>query len=330
MRKVLVLTHQGDPHAEAVCSRFDEERIPWFSIITENLPSRYFLTVRSPQGEVVIKDNLGKELVLDSSWNIWFRRISNPSIEDTMHPTIHPTMHPDLVQLVNDETWKTWEGIMMSHTGKVVSDPAAINAASNKLHQLDLVRKSGYSSIYIPETLVTNDIIEVKKFYEQHDGNICFKLHKGANVNMNGDNYIVYTNKITPEHLTNFDSLRLNPSLFQEYIEKDYELRVTVIGEEVIGIAIHSQSSEISKVDFRRYDFKNVKYEHVKLPDEVENLCRYMLKHYDLKFGAFDFIYNKEGRYVFLELNPNGQWLWLEQLSGYNISKVLASYLGKE
>jgi len=53
-----------------------------------------------------------------------------------------------------------------------------------------------------------------------------------------------------------------------------------------------------------------------------------MTKHYELNFGAFDFILRKnDEKYVFLKLNPNGQWLWLEQLSKFKISKVLADYL---
>ena len=93
-----------------------------------------------------------------------------------------------------------------------------------------------------------------------------------------------------------------------------------------MGTAIYSQDSELSKVDYRRYDF-NVSYRSVKLPGKVEYFCRLMLQGNRLRFGTFDFIYSKDGNYFFLELNPNGQWLWLEQLTDLKISKVLANYL---
>ena len=93
-----------------------------------------------------------------------------------------------------------------------------------------------------------------------------------------------------------------------------------------MGTAIYSQDSELSKVDYRRYDF-NVSYRSVKLPGKVEYFCRLMLQGNRLRFGTFDFIYSKDGNYFFLELNPNGQWLWLELKSGYNLTKDIAENL---
>ena len=94
-----------------------------------------------------------------------------------------------------------------------------------------------------------------------------------------------------------------------------------------MGVAIYSQESEISRIDYRRYDF-NVPYKALELPTKIQDFCLSMTRHYGLHFGAFDFIVTKkEKNFVFLELNPNGQWLWLEQLSGFPISRSLAAYL---
>ena len=57
-----------------------------------------------------------------------------------------------------------------------------------------------------------------------------------------------------------------------------------------MGTAIYSQDSELSKVDYRRYDF-NVSYRPVKLPGKVEYFCRLMLQGNRLRFGTFDFIF---------------------------------------
>ena len=115
--------------------------------------------------------------------------------------------------------------------------------------------------------------------------------------------------------------------LFQEYIDKDFEIRIISTDRTSTGIAIHSQDSDISRVDYRRYDFENVKYIPIKLPESVKTFCSRMLTHYGLHFGASDFIYSKDGKYFFLELNPNGQWLWLEEQSGYNLTKEVAENL---
>jgi len=163
--------------------------------------------------------------------------------------------------------------------------------------------------------------------YALNDENICFKLQKGAIVDLNDEKYSVMTNLITEQDIKEDDLMRQCPHLFQRYFDKEYEVRVTAIGDKITGTAIHSQESDLSKVDYRRYDF-TVSYRSIQLPKYVEEFCYLMLKHYELHFGAFDFIVTKKDKeFVFLELNPNGQWLWLEQLSGFKISKVLADYL---
>ena len=127
--------------------------------------------------------------------------------------------------------------------------------------------------------------------------------------------------------MENVDLVSSVPSLFQEYIDKEFEVRIVSTDITSTGIAIYSQDSEVSKVDYRRYDFENVKYKKVEIPDTVKEFCSKMLKHYGLHFGVFDFIQSKAGKYVFLELNPNGQWLWLEEESGYNLTKEVAENL---
>ena len=106
-----------------------------------------------------------------------------------------------------------------------------------------------------------------------------------------------------------------------------YEIRIIATEKDSTGIAIHTQESEISKVDSRKYDLDNVPHEQIKLPNNVKEFCSGILQNYGLHFGVLDFIYSKSGKYVFLELNPNGQWLWLEEQSGYNLTKEVAENL---
>ena len=319
MKNILILSHDKDPHAITVGNALKKKNIPFFYFITEDLPTSYNISFDSKYLNYTI-ENKDTTINLDGNWNIWNRRILDPKFPDGINI--------NLAEIIVGETRKTWEALLESHKGRVISKPSAINLANNKLTQLEFVKRNT-QEIYIPDTIVTNDPKKVKFFYETHCGNICFKLHRSNSVKFENEEYIVYTNKLKLEDLLSIENVRANPSMFQEYIDKEYELRITVIGNEVIPIAIHSQDSEISKVDFRRYDFDKVKYEYKKVPDDVSNLCLAITKHYGLNFGAFDFIKDKQGRYVFLELNPNGQWLWLEQLSGYKISEVLADYLIK-
>ena len=173
---------------------------------------------------------------------------------------------------------------------------------------------------------MTNDPEAASVFFQKYSP-ICHKLQKAALVKRGEEYLTTYNNLVNAEQMRQIDLIARNPSLFQAYIDKAYEIRITALEHTVIGIAIHSQDSAQSRLDYRRYDFENVPYTHVELPDHVTQFCSDMIRHYGLLFAEFDFIYTKNREYVFLELNPNGQWLWLELKSQYPLSKDVAQNL---
>src|SRR3989344_4088401 len=303
MKSILILTHEGDPHAESVCKYFENKDVKYFRVDVDNLIGNYSVTFDSNSGLFLISDTK-RTILVDDQWNIWNRRM--------VDPVLPQDVPKELEDIVFTETKKTLEGLLFSHKGKVVNRPQANFGANNKIDQLRFVKGYG-NGIYIPETLVTNNHAELHKFYRQHP-KICHKLQKVALVQEKGSDctLVTYTNILNEEHIQNADLIVRNPSFFQKYIEKKVELRITALENEVIGIAIHSQDSEQSKIDFRRYDFDNVTYEKVELPLHVEKFCKDLLNNYGLSFGEIDMILTPEEKYVFLELNPNGQWLWLE------------------
>ncbi len=115
--------------------------------------------------------------------------------------------------------------------------------------------------------------------------------------------------------------------MVQEYVPKDVELRVTIVGRKVFACAIHSQDSELTKHDWRKYDFGNVRHELCTLPGEVEQNLIALLRFWNLSYGAIDLVRTPDGRYVFLEINPNGQWGWIEELTGAPIAETIAETL---
>lgn len=115
--------------------------------------------------------------------------------------------------------------------------------------------------------------------------------------------------------------------MLQEYVEKALEFRVTIIGGRIFTCAIHSQDSERTRHDWRRYDFEKVKHEVYQLPVEVEQKLLALMKEWGLVYGAMDMILTPSGEYVFLEVNPTGQWGWIEYLTGMPISRTIAELL---
>ena len=314
-KKVLILTHLEDSHASSVRDYLSKRKVENFTVVTENLLKDYKINFSSNDLIYTIGDR-NETIELTPSWNIWNRRI--------MIPDRKKGMPKDLQDLVTDECEKTWDGLLMAHKGKVVNRPQNHFYANSKLDQIKFALEN---SMLVPDTIVTTDPNKLRDFYEKHRGNICFKLQKGATIKTPEGNKIVYTNKVTREQMENASLVSSHPSLFQEYIDKEFEIRIISTDKNSTGIVIHSQDSEISKIDYRRYDLENVKYNHIELPKDVKSFCSNMLVHYGLHFGAFDFIYSKEGRYVFLELNPNGQWLWLQEQSGYDLTGEVAENL---
>lgn len=316
MKKVLMLTYGDDPHANSVSNYFDSCGVDYFRIDTEKLIDNYKITFDSNSSLYKISSDSRSEFI-DGDWNIWNRRLLDPDMIKKAPKNIE--------EMVFEETQRTWDGLLQSHLGKVVNRPLNQKIANNKINQLVLAKKLG--GVYVPNTVVTNDPLVVKEFYEDNDENICFKLQKGIVLESSNGYLTVYTNKVSKGDLENVNLVSSHPCLFQEYIEKDFEFRVVSTKKGNHSIGIYSQNSDISKVDYRKYDFDNVPYEKINLPIETENFCSNMLNHYNLDFGVFDFIRSENGEDVFLELNPNGQWLWLEDLAKYNLTEHVGNNL---
>jgi glutathione synthase/RimK-type ligase-like ATP-grasp enzyme len=111
----------------------------------------------------------------------------------------------------------------------------------------------------------------------------------------------------------------------QSEIIKSFELRVTVIGHSVFAVSIDSQSSELTRTDWRPHA-ELCKHQIFELPQKIHDFCIAFLNNFELEFGAFDFIVDCNGEYVFLECNPFGQYLWTEYETGAKITQAILDY----
>jgi glutathione synthase/RimK-type ligase-like ATP-grasp enzyme len=207
--------------------------------------------------------------------------------------------------------------------------------ASGRLIQLQRAAQLG---LEVPRTLITSDPEAVRTFYDQCGGQIVFKVMsdpflgapKLAQKYPEGlpeKPFITTTTLITASELAQLNSVRLVPCLFQEYIPKRLELRVTVIGDEIFAAEIHSQEHEQTRIDWRN-NTVDIPYRKATLPQEIADRCLRLVKSYGLNFSALDLILTLDGRYVFLESNPNGQFIFIEKLvPELRMTEALASCL---
>ncbi len=198
-----------------------------------------------------------------------------------------------------------------------VNDPGRDHVAHRKPYQLRVAQDAG---LRIPHTLITNDPDEARRFVDARGyRDVIYKAFSATERDWRE------TRLLRPDELALLDNVRYAPVIFQEYVRAQYDVRVTVVGDELFAAAIHSQDTEYP-VDFRM-DMANARIEAVSLPDEVQDGLRDLMARLGLVYGAIDMRLTPDEKYVFLEINPAGQWLFVEQQTRQPIAAALAGVL---
>jgi len=205
-----------------------------------------------------------------------------------------------------------------------VSEPAQIRRASLKLLQL---RKAIELGLRVPRFVVTNDVSQAKSFIASCPGGVVVKVLALPTIFSPDRVATLYTHLITKNDLSQIDSVSLGPTYLQEYVPKSMDIRVTVIGRSLFAVGIDAAGVESGRVDFRRAEVFELPHHPIKLPRRVEKACLDLVEWLGLQFGAIDLLLTGEGEYVFLEINPNGQWLWIEWMTGLPLTKAICDLL---
>lgn len=209
---------------------------------------------------------------------------------------------------------------------RFVNDPGRERDASNKIEQLAAAAEEGLAT---PRTIVTNDPDEVRAAHRLWNGAMVTKLLSALTTEMGAPSAAVYTSPVGEEDLADLDGLRLGPMIFQERVEKARELRVACVGERLFAGAIDASRTEAGRLDWRRSTAAECEWRPGALPDDVGRRLVAVARRLGLVFGAADFIVTPDGRHVFLEINPAGEWGMLERDLGLPISEAIADELAK-
>jgi MvdD family ATP-grasp ribosomal peptide maturase len=290
--------------------RFDTDRYP-----TEVRLSAYHgrdgderLTLANHEGEFDLREVTA----------VWHRRLN-------FGAQIPTTLDGQLRRASLGETRAAAQGTLASLKAFRVDAVQHIRHAENKQLQLQAARELGLET---PRTLTTNDPSAVRAFAESCEGGMVTKMLSSFAVYEGGREMVVFTNQVRPEDLADLSGLRLCPMTFQEMIPKALELRVTVVGDRVMAASIDSQSSERAAHDWRRDGLRMIQdWRPYELPHEVEEKILRLMDYFVLNYGAIDIIVTPDGRHVFLEVNPAGEFFWLELYAGLPVSDALADIL---
>lgn len=318
---ILILTCPGDVHAEHVAGLAAARGADPVVFDPADYPVRARIDAAyGPRGRVrrrLRTESAGVDL--DALTAVWFRR---PGL-----PAAHPEIADAAARTYVEQECAAFCGDLWDQLDcRMVPAPRArVKLAQRKSSQLALAGRLGFE---LPDTLITNDPDEFLDFYDRHEGRLITKaLNLPWPAREDGEITARLTEAVSTRDAAYADAIRFAPVIAQEYVPKRVELRVTVVGRAVFAAEIHSQESNHARLDWRRYDLSTTRHQAHRLPGEVARRCVELVERLGLCYGAIDLILTPDGRYVFLEVNPSGQWLWIEKATGLPIGEALCDLL---
>lgn len=163
----------------------------------------------------------------------------------------------------------------------------------------------------VPETIVTNDPDHAISFSKR--GDVVAKPLRQALIDDGDRGKVIFTSRIGTSIEGQTTSIELAPVIFQREVRKQADIRVIVVDDCVFATAIASQEHEETSVDWRKGVRTDLVHRTTTLPRDVDRACVAVTKALGLRYSAIDLIEDRDGKYWFLEANPNGQWAWIEQ-----------------
>ena len=222
-----------------------------------------------------------------------------------MHPVPDPTLSQPERRFIIGELRHLAFGLVFDPRVTWVNPIDKVSVAEHKLHQLQIASSLG---LQVPRTLVSADMDELRAFVlSNKNGTIIKPIFHGLFFD-GVSRHSIYTRRINVEDL-DVESLRVCPILLQEEVPRIADVRVTFIGSDCFVADIRGDETLI---DWRDPSVA-VDYEVSCLDDMTKALCKKILSELGLLYGAFDFIRKPDDNLTFLELNPTGEWAWLEE-----------------
>lgn len=298
---IIVVTHSSDVTADFQCARLTDEGMQFVRIDSDTVVAR--VKVRATEDEVTLDIDDCRYALSDVSC-VWLRR---PKAIDVSAIDAGERVH------ASTEWGEALEGFLSQLPERLwINHPSRNARASHKIAQLRNARRAG---LRVPPTLVTQDADEAKAFLASHAGRIIAKpLYAGyIERNVAEEDTSIYTSRVAPEHLERRELLRRCPTLFQGEIEKQFDVRVCYVDGRLRCVRMDRQDSAGRQIlDIRRDNMAGVRYTLIEPPEDVAAALRRLLEQYSLRFAAIDFAVGTDGAWVFFEINPNGQWAWLD------------------
>jgi hypothetical protein len=245
------------------------------------------------------------EIAANEISGLWWRRPRWPDPDKVI-------AHPTASRVAAAESWQAIVGSLMATVKNVFNEPAKSAAAAVKLFQLEM---AAFMGLRVPRTLVTNDPEQARSFVENQSAGAICKMLSGATAGPGFETHRL-------EKLGDLWRIKKCPIFLQEYVAGEHDVRVTAIGERVFSARIEFEKDQ-NCIDTR---FTSKSISETRLPLDIEVKIASLVRTLGLVYSAVDLRYS-DGEYTFFELNPEGQYLWIEIESGLAISAEIARRL---
>lgn len=318
---ILCLTHSNDYYTvDIVMKRFSELGIDTYRLNTDCFSDQlsFDYSINNTAATVTITDG-DRTITLEEVTGVWHRKSWSIAVPEDLD---------DNFKSIYLQEYGTMRAIFMEALKQVPwfnRLSADIRIGNNKWEQLAAAAQQG---IEIPKSLFTNNEEKVKSFFYQECGKqMIAKLHGSLAKSMSGATGFFPTTLIGESNLDGLAGLVYCPMIFQELIPKAYELRIIYINGIFFTGKINAGTSQRGKTDWRIATDVTLGWEVYTLPDTICTALTKMMQQLELFFGAIDMIRHTDGRYVFLEVNPQGEWGMLQRDLNYPIGETIAEQI---
>jgi glutathione synthase/RimK-type ligase-like ATP-grasp enzyme len=316
MTNVLLISNKTDVTTDFIVRELVQSGISFYRLNTEEVGENIKVSFDFDSGKFLLIDEFRPAPIdlLDFS-SVYFRRPGLKGSFTDINTAEANFLRSELTALLNG-MYKILQNSFWLNT------PENIRVAENKIYQLILAKELGFD---IPASLITNSPQHALSFHAANQQESIIKPMKSGMVEAGREEGIIYTSKLSLNQ-DNVERISGCPVFLQKLVAKEADIRITVVGNRLFAAKIDSQTDIEARVDWRRTK-SELGYFSITLPPEITERCLQLNRRLNLNFSAIDLILDTAGNYIFLEINPNGQWAWIERKLNVPIAKTITKIL---
>ncbi|MCB2212386.1 hypothetical protein KQI52_09780 [bacterium] len=289
-----ILTSDDDATSDFFCEFLDAEKADYNRLNVNTLVSSNSIMINNNTTDYTIGTNRHK---LYNNGIVWYRRPSPPKLA-RFNSDEREFLYREWLEIIDaislclcDSIWINW--------------PYNNSLADNKIYQMRIADKCGFN---VPLWILTNSYSDIYEFVMLHQSLVKPLSYGSFGLD---ESMAIYSTILNPTDIEE-NKVSHTPVLFQKVIHKAYDVRVTVFGDKVFAHKICPKDNFKKHIDWRAYEPNRLIMSDINIPESVEVSIMKLMLHFKLRFSAIDFSVTEKNIWYFLDLNPNGQWGWLE------------------